>query len=255
MRSIKWFPVLVAFLVAACATGGAAEPSPSGASPSPSTDTSGAFTLDLLPAEAPTAIRMAIPGSKYCFLVVVNDADGSGSPVTIDATATKASVVAIEPRELAPGVVGEIWVVADPATSEVSGLLTVTGSREGSTATVTRTIAVFPMADERAADAQPHFERWVAWLTADRPELGIDAETEWEPVFVSTLLVVSHYSYWSDEWEMTIAWHNMIAPDDWADVFLRHRGTETTPSIAFRIDSVSGGTAPHAIQAPTEIVR
>jgi hypothetical protein len=255
MRSSRWFSILVAVLVGACATDGAAEPSPSGPGPSPTTDGSGSFTLDVLPAEEPTAIRMAIPGSKYCFLVVVDDAAGSGSPVTIDATATRASVASIEPRELAPGVVGEIWVVADPATSEVSGVLTVSGIRDGSSATVTRTIAVFPMADERAVDAQPHFERWVAWLAAERPELGIDADTGWEPVFVSTLLVVSHYSYWSDEWEMTIAWHNMIAPDDWADVFLRHRGTETTPSIAFRIDSVSGATVPHPIQPPTELVR
>ena len=86
-------------------------------------------------------------------------------------------------------------------------------------------------------------------LPSAHPELGITAQTKWEPVFVSTLLVVSHYSYYSPDWELAIAWHNMIAPYDWTDMYLRHRGTETAPSIAFRIDSVSGGTAPHVADA------
>jgi hypothetical protein len=54
---------------------------------------------------------------------------------------------------------------------------------------------------------------------------------------------------------MTIAWHNMIAPYDWSEVHLRHRGTESAPSLAFRIDSVSGATPPHAVEPPEVVVR
>ena len=72
---------------------------------------------------------------------------------------------------------------------------------------------------------------------------------------MSILLVVSHYAWWSDEWEMTIAWHNMIAPYDWSEVCLRHRGTESSPSLAFKVDSVSGGTEPYAIEPPEVVVR
>ena len=110
-------------------------------------------------------------------------------------------------------------------------------------------------ADERAADAQPYFDRGVTWLATAHPELGITADTAWEPIFVSTLLVVSHYSFWSAGWEMTIAWHNMIAPYDWTEVHLRQRGVDMAPSLAFRIDSVSESTEPHEVAPPEAVVR
>lgn len=76
-------------------------------------------------------------------------------------------------------------------------------------------------------------------LAAKHPELGITAKTEWTPRFVSTLLVVSQYAYYSDEWELTVAWHDMIPPHDWTDIHLRHRGTEAVPGLAFRQDSIA----------------
>jgi len=247
MRGARWSTVLLVFAVAAC-TSPPATMDPAGSDPPD-------FALDVLPAEEPTASRMAIPGSKYCFLVLVDRQATTGGPVTIGATATNATVVDIRPVELEPGVVGEVWVVADAATTETEGTLTVTGSRAGVDRSVSRTIPVFPMADERAADARPYADRWLRWLATEHPELGIRPDGTWEPIFVSTLLVVSHYSYWSDDWELTLAWHNMIAPHDWSDIYLRRRGTDALPSLAFRIDSVSGETEPHAIDPPTELVR
>ncbi|TAJ99655.1 MAG: hypothetical protein EPO36_11400 [Chloroflexota bacterium] len=225
-----------------------------GGNPSP-TPSASDFTLVVSPSEEPAAIRMAIPGSRYCFLVRVDDASGSLQPVAIDATAAKAEVVDISPAELVPGVVGEVCVVADPTTAETSGSVTITASRDGVTKTVDRSLPVFPLDGDRAADAQPYFERWVAWLAAEHPELGITADQDWEPVFVSTLLIVSHYSYWSEDWEITVAWHVMIAPDDWSEVHLRRRGVDLAPSLAFRIESVSGGTDPIEVAPPAEVVR
>ncbi|HEX5149322.1 MAG TPA: hypothetical protein VFW02_09595 [Candidatus Limnocylindrales bacterium] len=227
-----------------------------GGSPSPTpTPTTADFTIDVRPSEEPSAIRMAIPGSRYCFLVLVDDPSGSTIPVTIEASTMKATVLDISPAELAPGVVGEVCVAADPTSVETTGAVTITASRGGVQKTVERSLPVFPMADERATDAQPYFERWAAWLAAEHPELGITADTDWEPVFVSTLLVVSHYSYWSTDWEMTVAWHVMIAPDDWTEVHLRRRGVDMAPSMAFRIESVSGETDPIEVDPPTEVVR
>jgi hypothetical protein len=249
-RSIP--PLLALVLVAGCsASGGPASPTP----PSPSPGTAD-FTIEVFPADEPSASRMAIPGSGYCFLVVVTDATGAaGGPVEISATATMATISKILPVELQPGVVGEVWVIADPATTEVMGSVTITGTRNGASQSVTRSLPVFPMAGERAADARPHFERWLAWLIAEHPELGITADTEWEPVFVSTLLVVSHYSYWSEDWELTISWHNMIPPHDWSEAFLRRRGEETAPSLAWRQDSVKGKTEPREVTPPDSVVR
>ncbi len=76
-----------------------------------------------------------------------------------------------------------------------------------------------------------------------------------EALFVSTLLVVSHHAYYSDAWEMTVAWHVMIPPYDWTEIHLRQRGTEARPSLAFRIDSFSGKTSPHAVEPPEVVVR
>jgi hypothetical protein len=198
---------------------------------------------------------MAIPGSRYCFLVVVTDPAGGSTPVDITATAEKAAVLDVTPASLAPGVVGEVCVAADPTDVETTGSVTITAARDGATQAVTRSLPVFPMPDERAADARPHFERWVAWLAAEHPEYGITADAAVEPVFVSTLLVVSHYAYWFDDWEMTVAWHNMIPPDDWSEVHLRRRGVDVAPSIAYRQDSMAGATEPREVAPPEVVVR
>ncbi len=200
-------------------------------------------------------MRTAIPGAKVCFLVTVKDTGTTPAPVTIRASAVGARVLDIRPSGLLPGEVGEVWVIPDAATVETIDRVKITGTRAGVTRTVERTVPILPMIDERAKDARPHFERWVRWLEEAHPELGITAETRWEPVFVSTLLVVSHYAYYSDEWELSVAWHNMIPPYDWTEVYLRRRGTEAAPSLAFKIDSVSGSTAPHAVTPPAELVR
>lgn len=54
---------------------------------------------------------------------------------------------------------------------------------------------------------------------------------------------------------MKISWHNMIPPNDWTEVYLRHRGTESKPSLDFKIDSVSGKTAAHPGDLPDAIMR
>ena len=243
-------------LVAGCSASAAPSPSPSPTPPPSSSPvpTPGPFTLDVFPAEEPAAVRVAIPGSPYVFLVLVTD-DTNGDPVTIGASADDAAIQKIVPETLAPGTVGEIWLTADATTVETAGSVTITASRGDATREATRSLPVFPMTDERAKDARPYADRWIAWLAQHHPELGITAATEWQPVFVSTLLVVSHYAYWSEDWELTVAWHNMIAPYDWTEVQLRHRGVDTAPSMAFRIDSVKGATEPHPVEPPDAVVR
>lgn len=250
MGAVRFLGLACVVVLAACSAAGSASPS---LNPSP---TSGAdFTLDVIPPEEPPEVRAAIPGQKVCFLVVVSDTATPATPVTIAAWASKAKVTGIEPVELTAGVVGEVWVVPDASAVETTASVTITATRAGVTKTVERSLPIFPMADERAADAQPYFEYWVAWLAAEHPELGITEDTTWEPTFVSTLLVVSHYAYWSADWELTVAWHVMMPPDDWSEIHLRHRGTESAPSLAFRTDSYSGETEPHAVEPPEVVVR
>jgi hypothetical protein len=185
---------------------------------------------------------------------LIDEAEGPGA-VAITATAEKAVIDRIEPAELSAGTVGEVWVVPDPATDETTAMVTITATRDGATKSVTRSLPILPMEGDREADAQPYFELWREWLIAEHPELGITEDTEWQPEFVSTLLVVSHYAYWSEDWEITIAWHNMIPPSDWTEIHLRHRWTESKPCLAFRIDSVAGETEPHPVTPPEVVVR
>jgi hypothetical protein len=257
--------VLVALSIAGC-SGAAATAAPTDpptppptASPAPSTPTpvptaaDAGFTLTILPAEEPVESRVAIPGEKVSFLVTIDSPDGS--PVTIGATASGAKVTSIEPAQLTPGVVGEVWLVPDQVTDNTTVTVDFSAVRGGVTKTDTRSIVIWPVLDERANDAKPYFEMWATWLVANHPELGITAQTSWDPTFVSTFLVVSHYAYFSDEWEMKVSWHNMIPPDDWTEVYLRHRGTESKPSLAFRIDSVAGKTEAHSVTPPDAIMR
>lgn len=253
---------LTAVLACGC-TGGGATPSPTAppAPPSPAptptplpSPSASPFAFDIVPAEEPTAVRTAIPGERICFLGVFTAADLAAGPVTITATAVRAKVHEIvQPTSTAP--IAEVWVVPDPSSEEATASVTFTAKRGTVVHTATRSIPVFPMPDERAADAQPHFAWWIAWLAAKHPELGITKQTKWTPRFVSTLLVVSHYAYDSDEWELNLLWHNMIPPDDWTEIQLRRRGTEAAPSIAFRQDSMKGDTAPHEVTPPPEPVR
>jgi hypothetical protein len=268
MRTNRLPVLLLGLAVAGCAaTPGPAPSSPlsptAAPSPTPTADpappvvpssSAAAFTLAVLPPEEPAASRVAIPGSGYCFLIVVEDGSPSPGAVTIEASATGAAVTEIRPAQLEPGTVGEVWVVADPSTVEATGSVTITGTRGDVTRTETRSLPVFPMEDARP-EARGYFDRWVSWLESEHPELGITATTDWQPVFVSTLLVVSHYSYWSEDWEATIAWHNMIAPYDWTEIHLRRRWVDAAPSLAFKVDSVIGDTVPYAVAPPEVVVR
>lgn len=91
--------------------------------------------------------------------------------------------------------------------------------------------------------ATPLRDRFVVWLAAERPELGITADTEWTPAIVQPhILVVSHYLFFSEDWEMGLMWHIMIPPHDWSRIYLRPRG-ELAPTMAFEIPSVAGSTS------------
>jgi hypothetical protein len=229
----------LALAVVAC-SGGSVTARPT---PTPNPD----FTLQILPAEDPVQARPAIPGQKVSFLVVVTS-PASDAPVTISATATGAQITDIEPAQLRPGVVGEVWLVPDAATEETTITTSFSASRGGVSHTDQRTTEIMPFTDDRAADAQQYFDTWVDWLAANHPEYGITRSTKWQSTYALALLIVDHYEYFSDDWEMKVSWHIMIAPYDFTEVYLRHRGTETTWTHAYRIDSFSGKTPPYEVE-------
>jgi hypothetical protein len=253
-RLARPLSILVLALAVSDCAGGAAASSPSPPAPTPSPTATPDFSISVSPPEQPIEIRLVIPGVPSSFLVAVTDPAGSAGDVVIAATAKGVTITDIVPPT-ASKPVAEVWFVAGPVSDETDASITITATRGTVTKTELRSVRIFPMEDGRAADAAPYFQHWITWLAAEHPELGITASTKWEPRFVSTLLVVSHYAYYSDEWELTLAWHNMIPPSDWTEIHLRRRGVDLAPTLAFRQDSVKGATEPHPATAPTVVVR
>jgi hypothetical protein len=153
-------------------------------------------------------------------------------------------------------VVAEVTVVAPVVTEESDLVVTFIGARAGEPGhSVRRTIPTVPREGPDPDEARAHLDQFLPWLAATHPELGLGPSTPFRGTPASNLLVVTHYLFFSDEWEIGLNWHVMIAPDDWSRIYLRHRWTEAWPSRAFEIGSVSAASTPLEIEPPTEIFR
>jgi hypothetical protein len=208
------------------------------------------FSLQVFPEAFKSPV---IPGQKCVYLVyVTNDTEGRGHGNPVDLSATAAGcMVTITNQSLAPGVVAEITVTPGEATVNGTVSVVIQAEREGLVRTKSVSLDITNETDQLGEDAALTLDKFIPWLAANHPELGITSQTEWAGTIVSPRwLVVSHYLFFSDEWELHIEWHIMIAPYDWARIDLRRRFSESSPSIAFEISSVSGETAPIPIAPP-----
>jgi len=199
----------------------------------------------------------AIAGQRCIFPVAVTDEQGwligkaglGGTvEVSVQVSEGKAAVTA-QPRQAAPGQVAEVIVIPTEASADEIFTVTITGKRYGLTRTKTITIKVIPGEDDIGSHAAEMRDLFIPWLATNHPELGITTETEWTGTIVNPqILVVMHYIFYSDDWEMYLTWHVMIPPHDWTRIYLRHRFTELRPSYAFEISSVQGQKEPHSIE-------
>jgi len=198
----------------------------------------------------------SIAGQQIVFLVTVTD-DGKTStmPVTISVSAAGAEITVLH-ADIVKGQVAEVVVAPSQSSTGKSIDVEITGKRGSITDTETVTFNVIEGEDDRGEYATELSNKFIAWLEANHPELGITSETQWSGTMVSPeWLVVSHYLFFSDEWEMHISWHIMIAPYDWAKIDLRHRFDETAPAHAFEISSLSGNTEPVVMEIPETVWR
>lgn len=231
------------------------------------------FLYWTMPAPAPFSLQVtperlngdSIPSQRCVFLVIVEDngtGRGEGKAVTISATAP-GSAVTVEHETITPGQVAEVTVIPDKGSAGSNITVTVRGEREGLERTRAVTFAVLEVEpeepgreDELGRYAAEIRDKFIQWLAAKHPELGITNETKWTGTIVSPRwLVVSHYLFFSEDWEMHISWHVMIPPYDWARIDLRRRFTESRPSHAFEISSLKAQEEPHAIEPPETVWR
>lgn len=235
----------MAVLTAGCSS---ATP-PFAPSQSPSAPTAG-LTLEVTPTASG---GRTIGGQRVVFLVTVSGSPADG-PVDVAAEADRASVT-VQPVSLLPGVVGEVTVEPEAVAQEATLGVTISARRGGVEDHVDRSLNMSPGEDGLAADARAHLAPFLVWLAKVHPELGIDERTDLEGTPGSWVLVVTHYQFLSEAWEIGLAWHVMIPPHDWARIYLRRRWSEVHPSRAFEISSVSSRAEPREIAPPEAVWR
>jgi len=193
----------------------------------------------------------SIAGQHFVFLVTITDEGQEGQlPVRISATAPSAEVV-IYQQDIIEGQVAEVVVIPAQASIGKTIKVNITGNRGGSTDKKVASFDVVEGEDDRQEYAEELLDRFVSLLATNHTELGITDDTAWNGTMVSPVwLVVSHYLFFSEEWEAHIEWHIMMPPSDWAKIDLRHRFDELEPSYAFEISSVNATSEPVPIEPP-----
>jgi len=219
----------------------------------PATFSMQVISRPLIPMKGEKEIPMSMPGQRVVFLVVVEDTgegNGYGKAVDISATASSAEVSVNNPA-IKSGEVAEVTVIPDQTSTNKILTITINGERSGFKQTETVNIEVIEWEDDLGDVAAEMRDKFVPWLATNHPDLGITSETEWIGTIVNPrILVVMHYMFYSEDWEMYVTWHVMTPPDDWTRIYLRPRFTETHSTIAFEISSVQGGEEPHSIELP-----
>lgn len=201
---------------------------------------------------------LSLADQRCIFLVAVSeDQDqqsnlGFGEPVQITATGPdEMANIAVYPESITAGQIAEVTVTPSEAGIDETITVTITAERQGITQTETVTIEVIPGEDGLGETASRMRDMFIPWLVTNHPELGITTETEWTGTIVNPrILVVMHYIFTSDEWEIYLTWHVMIPPYDWTRIHLRHRYTEQRPSKAYEISSVKAQEEPQPIEVP-----
>lgn len=198
----------------------------------------------------------SIAGQHCVFLVTITDEGQEGQlPVRISATAPSAEVV-IYQQDIVEGEVAEVVVIPAQASIGRTIELTITGNRGSASDEKLVSFDVVEGEDDRQEYAEELLDRFVPWLATNHPELGITDDTAWNGTMVSPVwLVVSHYLFFSEEWEVHISWHVTIPPDDWAKIDLRHRFDEPEPSYAFEISSLNATSEPVPMEPPETVWR
>lgn len=206
----------------------------------------------------PAFVNRVIPGHRPLALVEVSpDTDGM---VLLSGTASLAgATISFEPSAVRTGEAAEVWVDLPSVTGDVEVTVTVQGTRGSGRADTSFTFTASPGTDDLADIATEIAAVFLDRLDGTVP--GIPASTDQlvNGTPVAGLLVVSHYAWFTEEAEIGLAWHIMVAPDDFAELSVRPRGA-AAPTRVFRIESwstaISGEpTALTELTPPFEVVR
>jgi hypothetical protein len=117
-------------------------------------------------------------------------------------------------------------------------------------------IEVIDWAPKNISGVKEMRDAFVSYFSTNLKTKGINESTIWEGLDnAPRILIVEHYLFKSEFWELELARHVTIAPHDWVKVYLRPRN-QTKPLWSGLIESWSSGN--HSIitiDPPTSIFR
>ena len=207
----------------------------------------------------PEFVQGMYPGVPVTVLVAVADDSAGSGEVALTADFSHGSAT-VAPSGVSTGQIAQVTFTADPVVDEQEEALTVEGTRGSAESVADRRIVVMPGADDREAIARDLLALFLARLQQDRPDLRITEQSAFDgSVVAPRLLVVSHYLFQNDEYELGLSWHIMVAPDDWSELYVRPKDS-LTPVTAFRLSSWSMALAGEnveftEVEPPAQIVR
>ena len=81
---------------------------------------------------------------------------------------------------------------------------------------------------------------FISWVAVNNPELGISLDEDWYGTVVyPNTAVIKYFLFFSEKWEVGIRWNTSTSSVDWAQMYIRLRTAQFTPSMSFEIDSLS----------------
>lgn len=193
---------------------------------------------------SPEFVNRIIPGHRP--LAIVTASGGTGAAANLVGTSSLSGLsVSFVPESLAPGASAEVWVDVPEVSEDVPFTVTVTAAQGKEQQSLTVSATAVPGVDDIAETATQIAAVFLDRLHAQLPGLPADVSKLVNGTPVAGLLVVTHYAWFTDAYEIGLAWHIMVAPDDFAELYVRPRG-ERAPTHTYRINSwstaLAGGT-------------
>ena len=103
--------------------------------------------------------------------------------------------------------------------------------------TITLDVEMFDWTSDNLPDAIIKRDELIDWLEVEHPEFGIfTGENCYAYLTYPAHLIVEHWTFLYEGWEMRICYHVMIPPYDWSELWLRERG-EVNAIFAARRES------------------
>jgi hypothetical protein len=181
----------------------------------------GAFTL-----EPKYSYIRSYPGGGGIFIVHFTPGSGFAGRVCLTMQADASlrarldrSVLTLDSR------VAEITIA--PGMSADTGIRTVdiVATHAGDTQTVSLQVEVMIWDGTPDEFVVPKLAQLVSWVNAEHPEFGgLPNMGSFIYATYPYILIVEHWTFLNDDWEMRMCFHVMIPPYDWSKLWLRRRG-------------------------------